>query len=132
MLNIQVKVFPALCTVAGTVFSCTNYFRVIFTGGVGKNGSTIAVSVFPVIVYARTWSYGHSVFHLNCLKPLVNLEFLLCLKKNNNIQNFSFIYTCIHLYAYRCIFLWCTHIAIHTPLYTYIFLKSMTCFVLGS
>uniref|UniRef100_A0A8C2P9T6 diacylglycerol cholinephosphotransferase n=1 Tax=Capra hircus TaxID=9925 RepID=A0A8C2P9T6_CAPHI len=27
---------------AGTIFSCTNYFRVIFTGGVGKNGSTIA------------------------------------------------------------------------------------------
>ncbi|RMC21501.1 hypothetical protein DUI87_02367 [Hirundo rustica rustica] len=26
----------------GTIFSCTNYFGVIFTGGVGKNGSTIA------------------------------------------------------------------------------------------
>lgn len=44
ILNIQVKIFPALCTVAGTIFSCTNYFGVIFTGGVGKNGSTIAVS----------------------------------------------------------------------------------------
>ncbi|NXK96867.1 CEPT1 ethanolaminephosphotransferase, partial [Formicarius rufipectus] len=42
ILNIQVKLFPALCTVAGTIFSCTNYFGVIFTGGVGKNGSTIA------------------------------------------------------------------------------------------
>lgn len=42
VLNIQMKLFPALCTVAGTIFSCTNYFRVIFTGGVGKNGSTIA------------------------------------------------------------------------------------------
>ncbi|XP_027765414.1 choline/ethanolaminephosphotransferase 1-like [Empidonax traillii] len=42
ILNIQVKIFPALCTVAGTIFSCTNYFGVIFTGGVGKNGSTIA------------------------------------------------------------------------------------------
>lgn len=45
VLNIQMKIFPALCTVAGTIFSCTNYFRVIFTGGVGKNGSTIAVSI---------------------------------------------------------------------------------------
>lgn len=44
MLNIQVKVVPALFTVAGTIFSSVNYFRVIFTGGVGKNGSTIAVS----------------------------------------------------------------------------------------
>ncbi|XP_053943455.1 choline/ethanolaminephosphotransferase 1 isoform X1 [Cuculus canorus] len=42
ILNIQVKILPALCTVAGTIFSCTNYFGVIFTGGVGKNGSTIA------------------------------------------------------------------------------------------
>ncbi|XP_042320211.1 choline/ethanolaminephosphotransferase 1 [Sceloporus undulatus] len=42
VLNIQVKILPALCTVAGTIFSCTNYFGVIFTGGVGKNGSTIA------------------------------------------------------------------------------------------
>nr|XP_033774649.1 choline/ethanolaminephosphotransferase 1 isoform X1 [Geotrypetes seraphini]XP_033774650.1 choline/ethanolaminephosphotransferase 1 isoform X1 [Geotrypetes seraphini]XP_033774653.1 choline/ethanolaminephosphotransferase 1 isoform X1 [Geotrypetes seraphini]XP_033774654.1 choline/ethanolaminephosphotransferase 1 isoform X1 [Geotrypetes seraphini]XP_033774655.1 choline/ethanolaminephosphotransferase 1 isoform X1 [Geotrypetes seraphini]XP_033774656.1 choline/ethanolaminephosphotransferase 1 isof len=42
VLNIQMKILPALCTVAGTIFSCTNYFHVIFTGGVGKNGSTIA------------------------------------------------------------------------------------------
>ncbi|XP_041083501.1 choline/ethanolaminephosphotransferase 1-like isoform X2 [Polyodon spathula] len=42
VLNIQVKILPALCTVAGAIFSCTNYFRVIFTGGVGKNGSTTA------------------------------------------------------------------------------------------
>ncbi|XP_072280387.1 choline/ethanolaminephosphotransferase 1 [Pyxicephalus adspersus] len=41
-LNIQVKLVPALFTVAGTIFSSVNYFGVIFTGGVGKNGSTIA------------------------------------------------------------------------------------------
>ncbi|KAK6303114.1 choline/ethanolaminephosphotransferase 1-like [Coregonus clupeaformis] len=40
--NIQIKIIPAILTVAGAIFSCTNYFRVIFTGGVGKNGSTIA------------------------------------------------------------------------------------------
>lgn len=42
VINIQMKIIPALCTFIGVVFSCTNYFRVIFTGGVGKNGSTIA------------------------------------------------------------------------------------------
>uniref|UniRef100_A0A670Y0X2 Choline/ethanolaminephosphotransferase 1 n=1 Tax=Pseudonaja textilis TaxID=8673 RepID=A0A670Y0X2_PSETE len=42
VLNIHMKILPAICTVAGTIFSCTNYFGVIFTGGVGKNGSTIA------------------------------------------------------------------------------------------
>ncbi|CAG5978131.1 unnamed protein product [Menidia menidia] len=42
VLNIQMKMLPAICTFLGAIFSCTNYFRVIFTGGVGKNGSTIA------------------------------------------------------------------------------------------
>ncbi|XP_051890864.1 choline/ethanolaminephosphotransferase 1-like isoform X2 [Pristis pectinata] len=42
VLEIQVKIVPALFVVAGAIFSCTNYFTVIFTGGVGKNGSTIA------------------------------------------------------------------------------------------
>ncbi|CAF91563.1 unnamed protein product, partial [Tetraodon nigroviridis] len=42
VLNIQMKMVPAVCTFLGAIFSCTNYFRVIFTGGVGKNGSTIA------------------------------------------------------------------------------------------
>lgn len=45
ILNIQMKMVPAICTFLGAIFSCTNYFRVIFTGGVGKNGSTIAVSL---------------------------------------------------------------------------------------
>ncbi|XP_060766164.1 choline/ethanolaminephosphotransferase 1b isoform X5 [Neoarius graeffei] len=42
VLNIQMKIIPALCTFIGAMICCTNYFRVIFTGGVGKNGSTIA------------------------------------------------------------------------------------------
>ncbi|CAJ1052056.1 choline/ethanolaminephosphotransferase 1b isoform X2 [Xyrichtys novacula] len=42
ILNVQMKMIPAVCTFLGAIFSCTNYFRVIFTGGVGKNGSTIA------------------------------------------------------------------------------------------
>lgn len=42
------KIVPAICTFVGVIFSCTNYFRVIFTGGVGKNGSTIAVSCLSV------------------------------------------------------------------------------------
>lgn len=41
-LNIQMKMIPAFLTFLGAIFSCTNYFRVIFTGGMGKNGSTIA------------------------------------------------------------------------------------------
>lgn len=45
ILNIQMKMVPAIFTLLGAIFSCTNYFRVIFTGGVGKNGSTIAVSL---------------------------------------------------------------------------------------
>lgn len=48
ILNIQMKMIPAIFSFLGAIFSCTNYFRVIFTGGVGKNGSTIAVSLETV------------------------------------------------------------------------------------
>lgn len=61
------KIFPALCTVAGTIFSCTNYFGVIFTGGVGKNGSTIAVST----------GFAHfSSFPACCGFPAMTLVFI--------------------------------------------------------
>uniref|UniRef100_A0A8B9L7D2 Choline/ethanolaminephosphotransferase 1 n=1 Tax=Astyanax mexicanus TaxID=7994 RepID=A0A8B9L7D2_ASTMX len=42
VLNIQIKIIPAIFTLLGAIFSCTNYFRVIFSGGMGKNGSTVA------------------------------------------------------------------------------------------
>ncbi|KAK3540074.1 hypothetical protein QTP70_025389, partial [Hemibagrus guttatus] len=42
VLNVQVKMIPAFLTFLGGIFSCTNYFPIIFTGGMGKNGSTIA------------------------------------------------------------------------------------------
>ncbi|KAL2103678.1 hypothetical protein ACEWY4_000546 [Coilia grayii] len=42
VLQMPVKLIPAILTVLGAIFSCTNYFRVILRGGVGKNGSTIA------------------------------------------------------------------------------------------
>ncbi|MCJ8734562.1 hypothetical protein PDJAM_G00236880 [Pangasius djambal] len=42
VLDVQMKMIPAFLTGLGAIFSCTNYFRVIFTGGMGKNGSTIA------------------------------------------------------------------------------------------
>ncbi|KAI5619020.1 choline/ethanolamine phosphotransferase 1a [Silurus asotus] len=41
-LNVKLKMIPAFLTFLGAVFSCTNYFRVIFKGGMGKNGSSIA------------------------------------------------------------------------------------------
>ncbi|XP_038612469.1 cholinephosphotransferase 1 [Tachyglossus aculeatus] len=42
MIELKLKVFPVLGIVAGALFSCSNYFHVILSGGVGKNGSTIA------------------------------------------------------------------------------------------
>uniref|UniRef100_A0A8C0J5Q1 Cholinephosphotransferase 1 n=1 Tax=Chelonoidis abingdonii TaxID=106734 RepID=A0A8C0J5Q1_CHEAB len=42
--NLKLKTFPVLGIVGGALFSCSNYFHVIFGGGVGKNGSTIAVA----------------------------------------------------------------------------------------
>uniref|UniRef100_A0A8C6U012 Choline/ethanolaminephosphotransferase 1 n=1 Tax=Neogobius melanostomus TaxID=47308 RepID=A0A8C6U012_9GOBI len=55
LLNVQMKMVPAFCTFLGAIFSCTNYFRVIFSGGVGKNGSTIAgTSVLSPVLHIGT------------------------------------------------------------------------------
>ncbi|KAK7879718.1 hypothetical protein WMY93_033568 [Mugilogobius chulae] len=55
VLNVQMKMVPAVFTFLGAIFSCTNYFRVIFTGGVGKNGSTIAgTSVLSPVLHIGT------------------------------------------------------------------------------
>ncbi|XP_048879868.1 choline/ethanolaminephosphotransferase 1-like isoform X2 [Brienomyrus brachyistius] len=52
VVNIPMKIVPALCTLAGSILTCASYFRVIFTGGVGKNGSTIAgTSVLSPILH---------------------------------------------------------------------------------
>uniref|UniRef100_UPI00398F607F cholinephosphotransferase 1 isoform X3 n=1 Tax=Pristiophorus japonicus TaxID=55135 RepID=UPI00398F607F len=42
VLGLRMKILPVFGIVAGAIYSCTNYFQVIFTGGTGKNGSTIA------------------------------------------------------------------------------------------
>ncbi|XP_063783882.1 cholinephosphotransferase 1 [Pseudophryne corroboree] len=42
MTGLPLKVFPLIGIISGTIYSCSNYFRVILSGGVGKNGSTVA------------------------------------------------------------------------------------------
>uniref|UniRef100_A0A8C8RID4 Cholinephosphotransferase 1 n=1 Tax=Pelusios castaneus TaxID=367368 RepID=A0A8C8RID4_9SAUR len=42
LIDLTLKTLPVLGIVGGALFSCSNYFRVIYGGGVGKNGSTIA------------------------------------------------------------------------------------------
>ncbi|XP_063303263.1 cholinephosphotransferase 1 [Pelobates fuscus] len=42
MTGLPLKTIPLLGIIGGTVYSCSNYFRVILSGGVGKNGSTVA------------------------------------------------------------------------------------------
>lgn len=48
LIGLELKFFAVVGILCGTAVSCFNYFRVIFGGGVGKNGSTIAVSCFNV------------------------------------------------------------------------------------
>lgn len=40
----KMYVFPIMGIIGGALYSCYNYFYVILNGGVGKNGSTVAVS----------------------------------------------------------------------------------------
>ncbi|KAG9485359.1 hypothetical protein GDO78_008441 [Eleutherodactylus coqui] len=86
VLNVQVKLVPAFCTVAGTVFSSVNYFQVIFTGGVGKNGSTIA---------------GTSV-----LSPMLHIGSVIVLAtmiyKKSAVQLFE-KHPCLYILAFGCV-----------------------------
>ncbi|MGH0137612.1 UNVERIFIED_CONTAM: hypothetical protein FKN15_020296 [Acipenser sinensis] len=42
VLGWKLQTFPLLGIIGGALFSCSNYFQVILSGGVGKNGSTVA------------------------------------------------------------------------------------------
>ncbi|KAJ8261995.1 hypothetical protein GJAV_G00160900 [Gymnothorax javanicus] len=42
VLGLKLHTFPILGIIGGALFSCANYFRIILSGGVGKNGSTVA------------------------------------------------------------------------------------------
>ncbi|KGL84985.1 Cholinephosphotransferase 1, partial [Tinamus guttatus] len=44
LIGVDLKFLVVFGILSGTALSCFNYFRVIFGGGVGKNGSTIAVA----------------------------------------------------------------------------------------
>lgn len=57
-MGLELKFLAVFGILCGTALSSFNYFRVIFGGGIGKNGSTIAVSCFKnlnevCIVYAH-------------------------------------------------------------------------------
>ncbi|MFT7816897.1 hypothetical protein Z043-108980 [Arapaima gigas] len=42
VLGVKLHSFPILGIIGGALYSCFNYFQVILSGGVGKNGSTVA------------------------------------------------------------------------------------------
>ncbi|XP_028672264.1 cholinephosphotransferase 1 [Erpetoichthys calabaricus] len=42
VIGCTLQVFPIIGIIGGFLYSCTSYFHVILSGGVGKNGSTVA------------------------------------------------------------------------------------------
>ncbi|XP_043932587.1 choline/ethanolaminephosphotransferase 1 [Protopterus annectens] len=86
VLNIQAKIIPAICTLVGSIFTCANYFQVILTGGVGKNGSTIA---------------GTSV-----LSPFLHIGSLIILAimiyKKSSVQIFE-NHPCLYILTFGCV-----------------------------
>jgi len=66
-LGIPARSIPALLSIGGCLYCCTMYFPVLFTGGVGKNGSTVAgtsvvspgIPVFLLMAMAvYTWRFS--------------------------------------------------------------------------
>lgn len=71
VLGVNLQTFPILGIIGGFLYSTYNYFYVILNGGVGKNGSTVAVSALlralvPIAVQLF-WlsSYNSSVARCN-------------------------------------------------------------------
>lgn len=46
VLGVNLQTFPIIGIIGGFLYSTYNYFYIILNGGVGKNGSTVAVSAF--------------------------------------------------------------------------------------
>lgn len=54
VLGVNLQTFPIIGIIGGFLYSTYCYFYVILNGGVGKNGSTVAVSVPQnIIVYYK-------------------------------------------------------------------------------
>jgi len=47
VIGIQLKMIPLLFSFVGAVLACySNFYTIFMQGGVGKNGSTVAVSMW--------------------------------------------------------------------------------------
>ncbi|XP_069760526.1 cholinephosphotransferase 1 isoform X2 [Narcine bancroftii] len=71
VLGMRMKLLPVFGIFVGAIYSCTNYFQVIFTGGMGKNGSTIAgtsvlspASHIGLVITLAVMIYKKSTTHL--------------------------------------------------------------------
>lgn len=53
VLGVNLQTFPILGIIGGFLYSTYNYFYVILNGGVGKNGSTVAVSALQQCIHHR-------------------------------------------------------------------------------
>ena len=54
--GLPTKIIPVLVSIPVVVFSSIGYFRVVFAGGIGKNGSTVAVSNLQLLI-----AYGRAI-----------------------------------------------------------------------
>lgn len=54
VIGLKMYIFPILGIIGGALYSCYNYFYVILNGGVGKNGSTVAVSQHTYLHFTQS------------------------------------------------------------------------------
>ncbi|KAG8439449.1 hypothetical protein GDO86_005600 [Hymenochirus boettgeri] len=110
--GLPLKTIPLLALIGGTVYSCSNYFRVILSGGVGKNGSTVAgtsvlspglhiglVLLLALMIYKKSTS---NLFYQNpclytltfgfvCAKITIKLVIAHMTKSEIHLQDTAFI-----------------------------------------
>jgi hypothetical protein len=86
-LDVELKLVPIYVAVLVAALLAQSKVAIIITGGVGKNGSTVAVS--EVMVYICVWKW----FPCNVRFRIINCEVLLSLQstkiKWRNLPHFS-------------------------------------------
>lgn len=66
MLGVNLQTFPILGIIGGFLYSTYCYFYVILNGGVGKNGSTVAVSATQRCINVKMLNVQLATVNLTC------------------------------------------------------------------
>eukprot|EP00062_Callorhinchus_milii_P010595 gi/632955652/ref/XP_007893568.1/ PREDICTED: cholinephosphotransferase 1 [Callorhinchus milii] len=112
VVGLRLKILPIFGIIGGAIYSCTNYFHVIFTGGTGKNGSTIAgtsvlspsvhiglIIIMAIMIYKKSTSHlfeNHPCLYIlafGCVASKISIKLVVAhmTRSKMKLQDTAFI-----------------------------------------